>query len=320
MWYSTDGPVWLIASSSFLAAGFLFLGYLSLQGPEAMAWYSDNICDYNDTGDTSDNTYPVFTSGTYSPQLDILGDFPTSNWKHTELDNTHDLWDGLGNPNPGSDLNISHGSHISITTADHTDTINSIQFHPLAGGYLAYTWCTLSGSCERTACDISLNSNESWVSGPEDDKDSPYSVSHYYSHELGHAIGLDHVYGYPDTMNSGGSIGGKTQISGDARRGARYLYPDGSTGTDIAVSSFRWNGPASSSGAAVRVPHSSETTESTVGSTGDSLTRMYCIHNLGTTTKTFIHSDYLLVYRLDNHNRRYFARCLHRRLVSSGLP
>jgi hypothetical protein len=87
--------------------------------------------------------------------------------------------------------------------------------------------------------------------------DGPLSLDHIHSrkaiamHELGHFFGLDHQGGWPDTMNATYPTGSyadydatassiEFEVAEDARQGLRYLYPDNSTGQDLAISNWRW--------------------------------------------------------------------------------
>ena len=96
--------------------------------------------------------------------------------------------------------------------------------------------------------DIRFNDTFVWSTGPFNHRNSPwdpYNVEGVALHELGHALGLAHEENKLAMMNpvypAGGPFGYYKQWDpwADDRRGARGLYPDGTTETDVAASPRR---------------------------------------------------------------------------------
>jgi len=139
--------------------------------------------------------------------------------------------------------------------------------------------------------DIHLNTRYSWTTSAFTGSatGSPYNFELVVLHELGHALGLQHYDGRPDTMNTyyynGGPNGhyNKVEPHGDDRFGLRILYPDSSTDRDISISRFRNTGGGSSTTNRVYTTGGTPTTWLSRGSQYDI---KYTMENLGTQTES----------------------------------
>lgn len=139
--------------------------------------------------------------------------------------------------------------------------------------------------------DIGFNNNVSWSTGTlnYNNLSSPFSFEGVALHELGHALGLHHEDRWMATMNSfypnSGTLGHWREWDplADDREGARYLYPDAATESDIAGSVFKRTG----SGSSGLVSSPSSGTRSSTVSIG------YTFSNLSTSTKSFNIGFYL---------------------------
>lgn len=139
--------------------------------------------------------------------------------------------------------------------------------------------------------DIAFNTSLSWSTGKLNYSNlgSPFSFEGVALHELGHAMGLGHEDRWMATMNSfypnSGPFGYYKEWDpfGDDRIGARSLYPDGTTETDIAASAFRRTGTGTSS--VVSSPASA--------ARGGYATIQFTFSNLSTSSRTFDINFYL---------------------------
>ncbi|WP_440997959.1 matrixin family metalloprotease [Arhodomonas sp. SL1] len=139
--------------------------------------------------------------------------------------------------------------------------------------------------------DIGFNNNVSWRLGALDysDLNDPYSFEGVALHELGHALGLNHEDRWLATMNSyypnSGPVGHWKAWDPlpDDRQGARFLYPDSTTESDVAGSAFRRTGSGSSSRVA----------SPTQANRGSYVTIQFTFHNMSTARKTFNIGFYL---------------------------
>jgi len=139
--------------------------------------------------------------------------------------------------------------------------------------------------------DIGINTRYSWTLSDftGSTTGSPYNFELVMLHELGHAAGLLHYDGRPDTMNTyyynGGSIGHYHNVEphADDRWGLRVLYPDSSTDRDVSASRFYNTGGGSSSSNKVRTTGGSWVTSVGRGSQYD---LEYTMENLGTQSET----------------------------------
>ncbi len=139
--------------------------------------------------------------------------------------------------------------------------------------------------------DIGFNNNKSWSTGSfnYNNLGSPYNFELIALHELGHALGLKHENRWMATMNSyypnSGTLGHWKECDplADDRQGARYLYPDGTTESDIAGSAFRRTG-SGSSGLVSSPLHANR---------GSTITIQFTFSNQSTATKSFNIGFYL---------------------------
>lgn len=106
----------------------------------------------------------------------------------------------------------------------------------------------------RVEADIAFNAGYAWSTAPLNyaNLGSPYSFEGVALHEFGHALGLGHESNRMATMNPyypfSGPFGFYKEWDpfGDDRIGARILYPDGTTESDIAASAFKRTGAGTS--------------------------------------------------------------------------
>ncbi len=95
--------------------------------------------------------------------------------------------------------------------------------------------------------DIAFNVDQPWSvsSISYGSLDAPFSFEATALHELGHALGLNYEDRWLATLNSfypdSGPLGHGKEWDplGDDREGARFLYPDNTTETDVAGSVFK---------------------------------------------------------------------------------
>lgn len=120
-----------------------------------------------------------------------------------------------------------------------------------------------------------------------------FSIEGVALHEFGHALGLEHENRWVSTMNSyypfAGPVGGDTRRwlpHGDDRVGARVLYPDATTETDVTMVGFKAN-PAVA-GASIPVA----ATPSVVYR-GSQVTMDFVFNNMGTSRATVNNGFYL---------------------------
>jgi hypothetical protein len=139
--------------------------------------------------------------------------------------------------------------------------------------------------------DVAFNTSLSWSTGAFNyaNLGSPYSFEGVALHEFGHALGLLHENRWMATMNSyypnSGPLGYYKEWDpyGDDRGGSRYLYPDGTTETDVAGSAFKRTGTGTSG--LVSSPSSA--------ARGSYVTIQFTFSNLSTAAKTFNIGFYL---------------------------
>jgi len=155
----------------------------------------------------------------------------------------------------GSNFEFKVGRDTDGRTA-HRNNVNEVSFiykpneSYIATTHYRYDYCfwffgsIIGGEYEEM--DIHLNTRYSWMTAPYRGLNAePYNFQLTMLHELGHALGLLHQDNLLSTMNTvypfGGPIGYLNQEAPhpDDRDGVRILYPDSSTGIDIAVSRFR---------------------------------------------------------------------------------
>jgi hypothetical protein len=185
--------------------------------------------------------------------------------------------DGSSNPSNGvNEIYFNSGQTGSALAVTRT------QYHC----YWAFGW---QRGIDET--DIAFNTSLSWNTGAVNyaSLGSPYHFESVALHELGHALGLQHSDGVQATMNSyypnGGSLGNYKEIDplADDRLGARSLYGDGTTETDLAGSAFQRTGTGTSG--LVSSP--------TSAARGSTVNIGVSIANLGTSTASFNIGFYL---------------------------
>lgn len=139
--------------------------------------------------------------------------------------------------------------------------------------------------------DIGFNNNKSWSTSPINYSSlgSPINFESVALHEQGHALGLDHENRWMATLNANypnsGPLGHWKEWDplADDREGARYLYPDSTTETDVAGSAFKWTGSGNSG--LVSSPSSA--------TRGSSVSIEFTFANQSTSTKNFNIGFYL---------------------------
>lgn len=162
---------------------------------------------------------------------------------------------------------------------------------PLGLTFLTYGTCTVdTGELRIEEFDIEIAGNQlSLLGAPPEDTNRTASIRQTMMHELGHALGLQHVgaIGRPSVMEMaapGGWFGGapatRVHPFGDDAATARFLYPADETHTDVAATAFE-----------VRPFDNASTTTmartTLVVPRGQTLVARGGIDNLGNTTETF---------------------------------
>jgi len=217
-------------------------------------------------------------------------DYPTSGSLYPLFETAGSRWDGAVNSGPiaGTEFNVAKGPNTTIATHDTSDGVNTITAENLVSlGFIGQAMRSCNGDDEYEECDIRFEQSSSvaaWNTGLPVRGGTGLSLQATMLHEVGHCYGLAHVSNYPDALNSsypfGARIGGQLDVSEDAREGARAIYLDTDTDDDVAVSAMRMTGSSNSAG---YVPTSGGIiNEVTSGSRGASITRAFCVHNLGT--------------------------------------
>jgi hypothetical protein len=268
---------------SYVTKGLILVSVLLLS-PDVGAWEQDTECTTSgDKWSTSTFNYRISTT-----------DFPSSGSLYTGLEEAGLAWgNGSGSPIPGTDLDVYKGIDTTVTTHDPFDNANTVTLESVPSGKIAYVTDRCSGSLQ-VECDVWFDHNQTWHGGIAHKQETGFSIRSVFIHELGHCLGYAHENDFEDTMNSNyplaGNTGGKADITENSREGARDVYPDSSTGTDLALSTLRKN---NTTGDTSWIPHSEGgVVEVTSAAAGSTITRAYCMHNLGTST------EYSVKYRI----------------------
>lgn len=197
----------------------------------------------------------------------------------------------VGRDTDGSAWMGNGDNEVYIGIPDDPDALAATAYNKHCYSVLGF-W--FSGLDEE---DIVFNAYVDWNTGEFDyseDLKKGLSESHHFEtvavHELGHALGLLDTEGSTmATMNAyypnGGPQGYLKQSAplADDRGGARTLYPDGTTETDVAASVFKSTGGGTSG--LVSYPTSAHP--------GDKVTLEYTISNKGTST-AYVDASYYL--------------------------
>jgi len=263
---------------------FVLLTLLSIAATQinAAAWRE---CAFGDDLSWSGDRLTIRPSAISFPQ--------TSSW-YPQIANMANEWSEV----KGSNFEFIIGSP---TTVGFDNGHNEIWFSSALDtgtlGNAKISWfgveCSLGLSSAYDEVDIRLNSNYSWYSGNfvglYDSSGSTVNAKSFQLvmlHELGHALGLQHSNDELATMTpyypNAGSIGHNnvTTPHGDDRYGLRILYPDSSSGTDLAVG--RYNTETAKKQNAILY----DGVETNALIKGAQYDIQYSLENLGTTTQS----------------------------------
>jgi hypothetical protein len=242
-----------------------------------------------------DSGIPLRWSGTLLFPMAAMGinraDFPAGSAWDARLQTAMSRWNSVR----GSDFTFLVGSDTNGVR--YGNGVNEI-YTDVSGfpaGVLAVTKIRARSSdsrCEFAEADIVFNWNVTWDTNAYSYQ-SPYGPRYSFEgtalHELGHALGLDHMNSTLAVMNAiypfGGPLGAVKEWHplGDDRLGARALYPDSTSESDLAMSPLKLIGPGTS------ILVSSPTS----AARGSSITIEYTVTNLGTSSQTFDVGFYL---------------------------
>ncbi len=259
--------------SKYVAA---LLGTIVLMHPSAHAW---EVWPHDCHPSLDPEWWDLPVTMTVSTNT---ADFPASGWKHAAIDAAIERMNDI----PGTDFEMET-ANADIDSPDDEDGYNSVTTGEL-GGDLAFTIVTINETlCRIEDVDIIVDTtNFTHADGIPESSGTPYSLRQIILHELGHLAGMAEIPAddYPDTMHpeypGSGELGLINMVSGNMRTGLRAIYPDSSTGTDVAPSSFL----LTQGDVIERNPHNYKK----AGPELSKFKRKYCYHNVGTTTQNNI--------------------------------
>ena len=183
----------------------------------------------------------------------------------------------------------SHGNGINeiyFSGPDDNDGDALAVTHSRLKCYWSFGW-----KYHWVEADISFNDAYTWSPSvyQYNNRDEPFNFEIVALHELGHALGLGHEDRRMAIMNSyypnSGPVGYYREVDplGDDRKGARFLYPDSTTETDVAGSAF--NRDDDDTNALVYSPPAA--------TMGETVPMEFTFHNLSTNQQHFDVGFYL---------------------------
>ncbi|MGM0574773.1 MAG: matrixin family metalloprotease [Myxococcota bacterium] len=119
--------------------------------------------------------------------------------------------------------------------------VQSNSWDPTVGDALAYAQSQTTSDGSITSTDIVFNAATAQWSASGSPPVGVSDVQGVATHEIGHAIGLDHSRHFESTMFFSGGSTDLRSLAGDDEQGACYLYPDGDFGGGAACDSCESN-------------------------------------------------------------------------------
>lgn len=206
---------------------------------------------------------------------------------------THDMiqqWNNVTGSNFKFHIGVDNDNY-----AEYGNKKNEVYFYPLGKDSTTLGVTHRSMKCGwffgniwgYQETDIEINSDKNWTSSSYTGvvSNNLTNFKPVMLHELGHALGLGHSDHQLAVMNtyypSGGSVGyyEETTPLPDDRWGLKILYPDNSSGRDVAVSRFKGDGEG-------HLRYNQLNKAWMDRKTGDTISVEYTILNLGTTDES----------------------------------